>query len=89
MKPSRRKTANRLLWVLGGLMLADVIFLSYFWVFRAAYYFPDRYEEAYRATAVGGGCGLLFVFAFPLLWSFRSGAGPRGQDTAHHPDPAQ
>lgn len=53
------------LWILGCLLGVDVLFLSYFWVFRRDYYFPGRYEEAFAATA----CGLLagIILIIPLL----------------------
>ena len=38
------------LWLLGSLLAADALFLSYFWVIRADYYFPGRYADALAAT---------------------------------------
>jgi hypothetical protein len=77
MKPIRFKTANVLLWTLCGLLLCDVLYLSYFWVFRADYYFPDRYERAYAAAVPALGIGLALIFLFPLIWSLRSRARER------------
>jgi len=38
------------LWILGGLLAADLLFLSWFYVIRADYYFPGRYEDAFAAS---------------------------------------
>lgn len=51
------------LWVLGLLLIADVVFVGYFHVFRANYYFPNRYEDAIAADA----CAL--VAGIPVLAS--------------------
>ena len=77
MKPIWFKTANMLLWTLCGLIACDVLYLSYFWVLRADYYFPDRYEQAYAAALPALGMGLVLVFLFPLIWSLPSNAGKR------------
>jgi len=66
-----------LLWTLCGLMVCDVLYLSYFWIFRADYYFPDRYEQAYAAAIPALGIGLVLVLLFPLIWALRSGARDR------------
>jgi hypothetical protein len=55
---------RRLLWVIGYMLLADAAFLSYFWVFRHGYYFPDRYEDAFSATVIA------LAIAAPLLIAF-------------------
>jgi len=52
------------LWILGALLAADVLFLSYFYVLRAGYYFPDRYEDAIAATLYA------LLFGLPVLGSF-------------------
>ena len=50
--------------VLGVLLVFDFLFVSDFHVFRAGYYFPDRYEDALEATL----CALLF--GLPAAGSF-------------------
>ncbi len=52
------------LWILGSLLAADLLFLSYFNVIRADYYFPDRYETAFAATFYG------LLFGLPVLGAF-------------------
>jgi hypothetical protein len=52
------------LWILGGLLAADALFVSYFNVLRAGYYFPDRYEDAYAATFNA------LLFGLPVLGAF-------------------
>lgn len=82
MKPVRLKTANLMLRLLRGLLLCDILYLSYFWIFRADYYFPGRYEQAYAAAVPALGIGLVLVFLFPLIWSLRSSAKER--ETQEH-----
>jgi hypothetical protein len=55
---------KRALWTLGAVLMADLLYLSYFYVWRASYYFPGRYEEAFTATLVA-----LFV-GLPVLGAF-------------------
>lgn len=52
------------LWILGALLVFDLLFVGYFHVFRAGYYFPGRYEDALAATL----CALLS--GLPVLGSF-------------------
>jgi len=52
------------LWILGSLLVADVLFLSYFYLIRADYYFPDRYEDAFAATVYA------LLFGLPVLGAF-------------------
>ncbi len=52
------------LWILGALLAFDLLFVSYFHVLRASYYFPDRYEEAF----VGDFYALLF--GLPVFGAF-------------------
>ena len=52
------------LWILGSLIGADLLFLSYFHVIRADYYFPGRYEDAIAATFYA------LLFGFPVLGAF-------------------
>ena len=52
------------LWILGTLLAADALFLSYFYVLRADYYFPGRYEEAIAATFYA------LLFGLPVIGSF-------------------
>lgn len=52
------------LWILGSLIAADAMFLSYFYVIRPDYYFPDRYEDAFAATFYA------LLFGLPVLGSF-------------------
>jgi hypothetical protein len=46
------------------LLAADALFLSYFYVIRADYYFPGRYEDAFAATFYA------LLFGLPVLGSF-------------------
>lgn len=55
---------RRVLWILGGLLIADALFLSYFYVIRAGYYFPGRYEDAFVATFYA------LLFGLPVLGAF-------------------
>jgi hypothetical protein len=34
------------------LLIADLGFLAYVWIIRSEHYFPDRYEDAFRLTAL-------------------------------------
>jgi hypothetical protein len=52
------------LWIFGVLLTIDVLYLSHFYVFQASYYFPDRYEDAIRATING------LLFGLPLAGAF-------------------
>ena len=52
------------LWILGVLLALDMLSISYFYVFRAGYYFPDRYEDALGATLYA------LLFGLPALGSF-------------------
>ena len=52
------------LWILGLLLMSDLLFVSYFHVFRRGYYFPDRYEDAFAATFYA------LLFGLPVLGSF-------------------
>ena len=52
------------LYILGGILLADVLFVAYFWVLRADHYFPDRYEDAFAPTAYALLVGLPVLGAF-------------------------
>ncbi len=68
------------LWILGALLGADALFLAYFYVIRADYYFPGRYEDALAATffALLFGLPVLVAFMAVLLvylwqrWRFKS-----------------
>jgi hypothetical protein len=55
---------KKALWILGGLLMCDGLFLSYYHIFRRAYYFPDRYEDAFAATAYA------LLFGLPVLGAF-------------------
>ena len=52
------------LWILGMLLLLDVLFVGYFHVFRKDYYFPDRYEDALVADFYA------LLFGLPVLGAF-------------------
>jgi len=52
------------LYVLAGILVADLLFISYFWVLRAEYYFPGRYEDAFAATFYA------LLIGFPILGAF-------------------
>ena len=52
------------LWILGSLLAADALFLSYFHVIRRDYYFPGRYEDAFAATFYALLVGLPVLGAF-------------------------
>lgn len=52
------------LWILGGFLAADLLFLSYFYLIRADYYFPGAYEDAFRATIYA------LLFGLPVLGAF-------------------
>ena len=66
------------LWVLGALLAIDALELSYFFIFRASYYFPDRYEDAYAAGAYGGIVAIILMIAFALVLAEH--LKPRGPD---------
>ena len=55
------------LWILGSLLAADALFLSYFYLIRADYYFPGRYEDAFAATIIALPIGMLLLISFVLL----------------------
>jgi hypothetical protein len=55
------------LWILGSLLTLDALYLGYFHVLRANYYFPDRYEDAMGATINGLLFGLPVAGAFTAL----------------------
>lgn len=57
-------TVKTALWILGVLLVLDLLFVSYFHVFRAGYYFPDRYEEALGADLFA------LLFGLPVLGAF-------------------
>ena len=50
--------------ILGVLLVLDLLFVSYFHVFRASYYFPDRYEDAFQADVYA------LLFGLPVLGAF-------------------
>lgn len=52
------------LWILGSLLVADLIFLSHFHLIRADYYFPGRYEDAFAAAFYA------LLFGLPVLGAF-------------------
>jgi len=52
------------LWILGSFLVLDILFLSYFYVFRVSYYFPDRYEVAFGATVEA------LLFGLPVAGAF-------------------
>ncbi len=58
------------LWILGSLLAADALFLSYFYVIRADYYFPGRYEDAFAATLYALLLGLPVLGAFVAVLVF-------------------
>lgn len=60
----RQHDMKMALQILGLLLAADAIFLSYFYVLRADYYFPDRYEDAFAATVYG------LLFGLPVFGAF-------------------
>jgi hypothetical protein len=66
---------KRALWILGTVLLIDLFYVSYFYVWRASYYFPDRYEDAFGAIALALLIGLPVLGAFVALlvvaWSCR------------------
>ena len=53
-----------ILRVLGALLVLDLLFVSYFHIFRAGYYFPDRYEDAVVADFYA------VVFGLPIFAAF-------------------
>ncbi len=55
---------NKALYILGGLLVIDIMAYLYFNVFRADYYFPDRYEEAFAATAI------MLLLGLPVFGAF-------------------
>lgn len=55
------------LYILGGILVADSLFVAYFWVLRAEYYFPGRYEVAFAATFYALLVGLPILGAFVAL----------------------
>ena len=60
----RHTTRKTALWILGVMLVLDLLFVSYFHVFRASYYFPDRYEAALTADLYA------LLFCLPVLGSF-------------------
>jgi hypothetical protein len=46
-------------WVPIALLVIDALYLSYFWVWRKEFYFPERYETAFAASAPGLVVGLV------------------------------
>ena len=58
---------KKILWMLGALFVVDALVMTYFFVFRADYYFPGRYEDALTAGAIGGAVGILLMIAFALV----------------------
>jgi hypothetical protein len=65
------------LYILGGVLLADLLFIAYFWVLRADYYFPGRYEDAFAATfyALLVGLPVLGAFIALLIVNFNRARG--------------
>ena len=61
---SSKSGAKCALWTLGALLAFDMLFVSYFHVFRASYYFPGRYEDAFLADFWA------LVFGIPILCVF-------------------
>ena len=63
------------LWILGGLLAADALFMSYVHILRRDYYFPGRYEDAFAATLWGllFGASVLALFLFVLYLKRRRG----------------
>lgn len=59
------------LWILGCFLAADLLFLSYFCVIRADYYFPVVYEDAFTAIVYGVVLGLPVLGAFLTVLVFR------------------
>lgn len=55
---------KKVLWILGSLLMADLLYLSWFYVIRADYYFPGRYEDAFAATLNA------LLFGLPVLGAF-------------------
>jgi predicted outer membrane lipoprotein len=55
------------LWILGSLLVADLVFLSHFYLIRADYYFPGRYEDAFAATFYALLLGLPVLGAFVAI----------------------
>lgn len=55
------------LYILGGILVADLLFVAYFWVLHAEYYFPGRYEVAFAATFNALLVGLPVFGAFVAL----------------------
>lgn len=55
------------LYILGGILVADLLFVAYFWVLRAEYYFPGRYEVAFGATFYALIVGLPVLGAFVAI----------------------
>ncbi len=58
---------KRALWILGAVLVADLLYVSYFHVWRASYYFPGRYEEALAADMLALLVGLPGLGAFVAL----------------------
>lgn len=66
------------LWIVGVLLVLDLLFVSYFHVFRASYYFPGRYEDALLPDlfALMFGLPLLVAFVVLLIDYLRRRKGP-------------
>ena len=63
-KIERHHSMKAALWILGSFLAADLLFLSYFCVIRADYYFPGRYEDAFAAIIYA------LLFGLPVLGAF-------------------
>jgi hypothetical protein len=55
---------KRALWILGTILLLDLLYVSYFWVWRASYYFSGNYETAFEAA------GLALLIGLPIFGAF-------------------
>ena len=53
-----------ILYLIGALLCGDMLYLSYFFIFRADYYLPNDYEDAVQALIYG------LLFGLPLLGAF-------------------
>lgn len=76
------------IWCLGGLILLDLGVVSYFHVFRANHYFPDRYEEALQADFFAVLCGLPLLILFVRLLVKHSQRSGRS-DVSSEQDPSK
>jgi hypothetical protein len=65
--PRHQTRVKTTLYILGGILVADLLFVAYFWVLRAEYYFPGRYEDAFVATFYALLVGLPVLGAFVAL----------------------